>query len=509
MKRNRKTLTVIILGAAALLIIAIATVVALYVSGTVGQGGYQRQIELAQQCLAVEDYDGAISAYYAAIDLDETRETAYLGLANIYETRGELNYLNYILETGYRNTNSAEIERRLDDLNASLLEQKTGDGSGLTYLNAPLLQRFAQATYGELNSYYGGASNQNDAGTSVTGETLSTGSFRKVTYTDVGITFYYPDGAISDSTQPVEIHLDDLNMLFNGMEDSLTFEELRALGLRTLEKKVYGSFGTLVTFELYDCIVWVACDDNGTITGRNVWNCIIPTVEDLIDQDASGGTHDVFGTIRSATTGRPIDAVQITVYNQYNAKVAECVNERDGAYRIEDLEPGYYTAELEAAGYVTETVDLYVDKWSREIEKDISVSPILSAGQIRIVLTWGQMPADLDSHLFTNSQHMFFANPVISFGSSVIAELDVDDQDGYGPETTTIYDSSQTYHFMVEDYYYSGLLGASGAQVKIYLPDGSNPIVIDVNPAVENVWDVCRIVNGQVEIINQPAESIG
>ena len=134
---------------------------------------FRRQIELAQQCLAVEDYDGAISAYYAAIDLDETRETAYLGLANIYETRGELNYLNYILETGYRNTNSAEIERRLDDLNASLLEQKTGDGSGLTYLNAPLLQRFAQATYGELNSYYGGTGNQNDAGTSVTGETLS------------------------------------------------------------------------------------------------------------------------------------------------------------------------------------------------------------------------------------------------------------------------------------------------------------------------------------------------
>ena len=37
----------------------------------------------------------------------------------------------------------------------------------------------------------------------------------------------------------------------------------------------------------------------------------------------------------------------------------------------------------------------------------------------------------------------------------------------------------------------------------------SIPIVIDVNPAAENVWDVCRIVNGQVEIINQPAESIG
>ncbi|MCW8631650.1 hypothetical protein OQH38_16240, partial [Acinetobacter baumannii] len=63
-----------------------------------------------------------------------------------------------------------------------------------------------------------------------------------------------------------------------------------------------------------------------------------------------------------------------------------------------------------------------------------ALSPVQTKlGSMRIVLTWGEKPLDLDSHLNYSNQHIYWSNK-----EGHQANLDVDDRDSYGPETITI-----------------------------------------------------------------------
>ena len=63
-----------------------------------------------------------------------------------------------------------------------------------------------------------------------------------------------------------------------------------------------------------------------------------------------------------------------------------------------------------------------------------AISPVMtSLDGLRIVLNWGAEPRDIDSHLVYPGNHVYF-----SAKSGEDANLDVDDIDGYGPETITI-----------------------------------------------------------------------
>jgi hypothetical protein len=52
---------------------------------------------------------------------------------------------------------------------------------------------------------------------------------------------------------------------------------------------------------------------------------------------------------------------------------------------------------------------------------------------MRIVLTWGERPADLDSHITYPGNHIFFRSK-----KGTDANLDVDDTTSFGPETITL-----------------------------------------------------------------------
>ena len=121
------------------------------------------------------------------------------------------------------------------------------------------------------------------------------------------------------------------------------------------------------------------------------------------------------------------------------------------------------------------------------------------------------MPYDLDSYLTGRSSKgddvsIWYRNKVAENSDGTIAELDVDDTDGRGPETTTIYDTGGEYEFVVTDFNRTGQLGAMGATVKIYTGTDSAPIVIEVPSDVRNIWQVCTIKNGNVEIINSSGD---
>lgn len=90
---------------------------------------------------------------------------------------------------------------------------------------------------------------------------------------------------------------------------------------------------------------------------------------------------------------------------------------------------------------------------------------------IRVVLTWGRKPDDLDSHLLYRDNHVFFKSK-----SGDKAALDVDDVSSFGPETITISDrpDGERYVYAVLDFSNrakagSTGLGRSGARVDLYI----------------------------------------
>ena len=121
--------------------------------------------------------------------------------------------------------------------------------------------------------------------------------------------------------------------------------------------------------------------------------------------------------------------------------------------------------------------------------KNFTISPILPDGQMRILLSWGEFPYDLDSHLIgytpdSKQFHVYYHNQVFRWEQYEIANLDVDDQVSYGPETITILQPvPDGTVYAVHDYSNrsksdSTALSNSGAVVSVYT--GGSQESIDV-----------------------------
>ena len=135
---------------------------------------------------------------------------------------------------------------------------------------------------------------------------------------------------------------------------------------------------------------------------------------------------------------------------------------------------------------------------------------ITEPDSIRIVLTWGETPADLDSHLVgpklysEDRFHIYFEDKTYFDDEwhAYIADLDYDDVTSYGPEVTTIHDIDYEgdYYFYVHDYTTgedaeSQAMGNSGAKVKIYRGRSRKPAVeYSITPGAKGtIWNVCKI----------------
>ena len=144
---------------------------------------------------------------------------------------------------------------------------------------------------------------------------------------------------------------------------------------------------------------------------------------------------------------------------------------------------------------------------------NFSISPIPSTGEIRFVLNWSESPGDLDSHLRTpqidsTNFHIYYGNRG-SDESSPYVILDVDDVDGYGPETITIKQTfNGTYLYYIHNYT-GGNFPESNGVVRIYNSPSCGGEVISI-PKQGNgrYWYVCDIngENGEIEIRNQIVE---
>jgi len=156
-------------------------------------------------------------------------------------------------------------------------------------------------------------------------------------------------------------------------------------------------------------------------------------------------------------------------------------------------DPGYYflaslpaddnaTVHITASGYIDFETEIEIAD-GETLEQDFAIVPISEFDEWRFILSWGENPDDLDSHLWVPvgaeeytpvdySQDGYLDQPPY-------AQLDVDDTSSYGPETITIRKHELTPELSMDYYggeyiyavhHYSGEsdIPNSGAQVRIY-----------------------------------------
>ena len=250
--------------------------------------------------------------------------------------------------------------------------------------------------------------------------------------------------------------------------------------------------------------------DNGSFT--------LPTFQ-LLSSDMSG-VNTVAGVAKNATTGLGIEGVTVNVRANWNNQsgdvIATTTTDADGNYSF-SLERGYYTLEFARDGFVSTFVNVASSNAIGACEGVLSPTSTseVTSTEFRIVLTWGETPRDLDSHLVglddANSVfHIAYYNKVErDTDGNVIASLDVDDVSSYGPETVTIVNArtDATYYYSVKDFTNRGdaastQMSASNANVKVY--QGS-VLVKEYNVPLNQagyIWNVFKIENGSVVDIN-------
>lgn len=215
------------------------------------------------------------------------------------------------------------------------------------------------------------------------------------------------------------------------------------------------------------------------------------------------------GYIYDALKGFGIQGLTLMIREGANNTSSEVI-----AYTTTDIGGRYETPSLPAGMYSIEIVDKrnvskpYIDGLinvkilgDQTIEnQNGTVSTQLLTGQIRVILSWGATPNDLDSHMFAHLDsgeyyHTCFYNKEVYNGrGDMLIALDLDDTDSYGPETTTIYvQEDGDYTFVVHNYSrYSSLdIARSGAVVQIYIGNSSMPDYTFYAPQYEgDVWEV-------------------
>ncbi len=276
----------------------------------------------------------------------------------------------------------------------------------------------------------------------------------------------------------------------------------------------------------------VAADGNsasGTFTTAN--DCGIPPVSGTwravkgacsTPPPATQGT--LSGTVTDALTGLALSGAIVTV-TQQGTTIASATTATDGTYSL-SMASGTYTAAFSTSGYIISTIDNVSIGASSTTTLNAVLSPVPTAGQVRIVLTWDYSKGNLDLDSYLQGPRApgdttagpfqtwyGYGSKVYSFNGIVYAQLDHDwtDPAADGPvpqETTTIEQQvAGTYNFYVHDFTDTGsansvALSNSTAQVKVYV---GNTLAATYNVPTNQtgtVWTVFQLSGSNPTPVN-------
>ena len=232
----------------------------------------------------------------------------------------------------------------------------------------------------------------------------------------------------------------------------------------------------------------------------------------LLVEGAEGEEGIAKGKISNALTGKGIEGVSLSIRNGWNNTehgdiINSTVTDAEGNYSVK-LPLGNYTIFAEKDGYISGPCNIIVQSGTTDSQNG-TLTPRGSGNNFRIVLTWGQNPRDLDSHVVGSlsngdSFHVYYNSKSKYDGDIEVCNLDVDDTSSYGPETITLNaNSSEPYYYYIYRYAGSGTVGTSEAQVKVYQND---TLIAKYNVPTDqgdgDYWNVFAIVNVELIIKN-------
>ena len=231
------------------------------------------------------------------------------------------------------------------------------------------------------------------------------------------------------------------------------------------------------------------------------------------------------GNIVDARTGYAV--VGVTVYiraglNNVNGEIVAVVTtDANGRYEVTGLVPGNYTAqvvderelddETYRFGTLTIAIKVMAEVTIYNQNATVSNSAGLDLDGMRVVLTWGSTPSDLDSHMQIRLKNGSSAHVYYGSKKGLNTDLDVDDTTSYGPETMTVRSIADgVYTYYVYNFSSGGnsnnyALANSGATINIYFGGSASPAyTLHVPNVMGNYWNVFTYnsVTGEFTIVN-------
>jgi uncharacterized protein YfaP (DUF2135 family) len=234
-------------------------------------------------------------------------------------------------------------------------------------------------------------------------------------------------------------------------------------------------------------------------------------VDDLI------GNAIVTGLVTDSQEGEPV-ADAVVRFTRGNA-FRETTTNATGTFNIPDLATGTFTVRITSPNFFEAILENVVITAGTNTIPPVVVAQAPPAGSYRIVLTWGQTPSDLDSHLTgpdgANGRfHVYFA----SSSPVPFANLDRDDTTSFGPETVTLEPRHNgIYRYSVHNYSQrNNLADAPGgifnspARVQVYSSQGLvNTFTAPQPPAgtQANTWRVFEMTRNGTQISITPVNT--
>lgn len=261
-------------------------------------------------------------------------------------------------------------------------------------------------------------------------------------------------------------------------------------------------------------------DEMMYVTGANAssqseYSC--DTVELISKEDEGNGTAS--GKVKDAShpDGKPGLMLRLRkgINNLYTDVIKTLYTDDEGKYRTGELPAGNYCVEIVDEENGSDFFNIKI-LGGREIAEQDRES---RGNQWRIVLTWGEKPADLDallSAMFLDREYFYLTYFVEKAAHPELGDvfqkdekragIDKDVRDSFGPETTTIYNLEEGgyYFFSVRNFEEDSRssLSLSGAMVRVYRGNSTKPVYTTKVPEGEGFyWNAFCIMGDTGEIL--------
>lgn len=209
------------------------------------------------------------------------------------------------------------------------------------------------------------------------------------------------------------------------------------------------------------------------------------------------------GYVFDAVTGEGVEGLKLKFRRGINNLYSK-PEEINSTYSVGDyysgrIPAGNYCVEVQAEklGYVNTYFNVKILNDLSIENQNAHISAKIHAGQLRTVLTWGEAPLDIDSHMSYQLSagakgHVYYRNKEEYQGEHLVCALDRDDTFSYGPETLTIYDGvTGNYEYTVRNYSKECPMGPEGGVVRVYFGGQAYPSYTFYMPEdAVNMWTV-------------------